>query len=93
MHCNQNLGASKGKVMDLYRWLWERLGKRPFTFILRDLWTQLEWLWQLVFFSLGVIVCFFFGWKVALIAFGIYTIGFIGGHIWWGTKHIPGQKG
>ena len=79
--------------MGIYKELWSKIGGRPWTYILRDLWTEVEWLWQLVWFGLGVLVCYFFGWKVAMICFGIYTIGFIGGHLWWGTKHVKGQEG
>jgi len=80
-------------MSNLYKWLWTKIGGRPWTYILRDLWTEAEWLWQLVWFGLGVLVCYFFDWKIAMISFGIYTIGFIGGHLWWGTKHIKRQEG
>jgi len=79
--------------MNLYKKLWSKVGGRPWTYIIRDLWTQVELMFQLVFYGLGVLVCYFFGWQIALITFGIYTLGFIGGHLWWGTKHVRGQRG
>jgi len=78
--------------MNLYKWLWTRIGKRAWTFIWRDLWHEAEYLMQALWFFSGVAVGVYFGWKIALIAWGIYTYGFINGHFFWGTKWIRGQK-
>jgi len=48
---------------------------------------------QGMWFFGGVCVGMLFGYKLALIVWGIYTFGYINGHIHWGTKWIKGQKG
>ena len=79
--------------MNPYKWLWSKIGGRPWTYILRDVWHEAEWVYQALWFAIGVVAASHFGWKGALIAFGIYTFGYINGHLWWGTKYIKGQKG
>jgi len=76
-----------------YKWLWSKIGGRPWTYIWRDIYHQAEYIIQLLWFSVGVVVGINFGWKLAYIFWGIYTIGFIFGHFHWGTKWIKGQKG
>ena len=76
-----------------YKWLWSHTTGRPFTYVWRDIYHQGEYIIQLLWFSAGVAVGINFGWKLAYIFWGIYTIGFIFGHFHWGTKWIKGQKG
>lgn len=84
-----------GGIVNWYKELWIRIGKRPWTFIARDLYHKFEY---------GVLVSLFVSgfalgwsglvsWKWLLVIMGAYTIGFIHGHFFWGTKYIPGQKG
>ena len=77
--------------MNPYKWLWSNTTGRPFTYILRDIYHQAEWLVQGVCFFIGIFVGIYFGWKIALIAWGVYTLGYIGGHIHWGKKYTPHQ--
>lgn len=79
--------------MNWYKMLWQNIGGRPWTYIGRDIYHETEWLMQVVWFGLGVVVGFFFGWKAALIFWAIYTFGYINGHFFWGTSWIKGQKG
>jgi len=79
--------------MNPYQWLWSRIGGRPWTYIWRDIYHQAEWLIQLLWFAGGGAVGIFFDWKIALIAWGIYTFGYLNGHFHWGTRWIKGQKG
>jgi len=79
--------------MNIYKWLWSKIGGRPWTYIIRDIWNEAEWLIQLIWFGIGVSCGVYFGWKLALIAWGIYTFGYISGHLFWGTKWIKGQRG
>lgn len=80
-------------MTDWYKWLWSKIGGRPWTYILRDVWHEAEWIYQLLWYVLGAALGIYLGWKVALIAFGIYTFGYLNGHLWWGTKYIKGQRG
>lgn len=79
--------------MNLYKMLWSKIGGRPWTYIWRDLWHQAEVLMQSLWFFIGVAVGVYFGWELALIAWGIYIFGFINGHFFWGTRWTKGQKG
>ena len=76
-----------------YKKLWSLIGKRPWTYIWRDIYHQAEYVIQLLWFSVGVAVGVTCGWGLAYIIWGIYTIGFIFGHFHWGTKYIENQKG
>lgn len=78
---------------NLYKKLWSLIGGRPWTYIFRDVWHEAEWVYQALWYAIGITVGIHFGWKIALIALGIYTFGYINGHLWWGTKYIKGQKG
>lgn len=80
-------------MINPYKWLWSRVGGRPWTYIWRDIYRQAEYVIQLLWFSIGVAVGVSFGWKLAFIIWGIYSIGFIFGHLHWGTKYIKGQQG
>ncbi len=79
--------------MDFYRELWSRIGGRPWTYILRDLWHQWEWVPQLWWFLLGFSVAQFTDWRGVAIAWAIYTYGYLNGHIHWGTRYKPDQHG
>jgi hypothetical protein len=78
-------------LANLYRRLWQTIGGRPWTYILRDIWHKYEglciigtiivgaalghWLWPLVFWLLLV-----------------FALGYLSGHLFWGTRYIPGQQ-
>ena len=78
---------------DLYRWLWSRIGGRPFTYILRDLWVDFEYLWIIGFTCLGVWLGHNYGWLLVLERLAWLTGGFILGHLFWGAKQIYRQRG
>ena len=82
--------------MGFYKWLYTHLTpwiKRPWTFFIRDLWNEAEWVMQTFWVAVGVILGYFFNWEVIVIAWAIYTFGYVNGHLFWGTKWIKGQKG
>ena len=79
--------------MNLYKMLWSKIGGRPWTYIWRDLWHHAEYLMQAIWLFTGVAIGVFFGWGWAGIAWGIYTLGYINGHFFWGKKWVSGQKG
>jgi len=82
-------------MKNLYRWLWTRIGGRPWTYISRDIYHELEYLILVSIFIGG----FWLGkselvsWKWFLVILAAYTIGYIQGHSFWGTKYIPNQQG
>ena len=74
-----------------YKWLWSRIGGRPWTFIWRDIYHQAEYIIQLLWFMTGVGVYIWLGWFGVLLWFLFYTYGYINGHFHWGTKWIKGE--
>jgi len=75
----------------LYRQLWSRFGGRPWTYILRDIYHEAEWLVQTLFFAIGAAGAYHFPWYVLAAAWSLYTAGYVSGHLFWGTRWRPGQ--
>jgi len=82
-----------GGKMDWYKVLWSKIGGRPWTYILRDLWHKAEVVWIILLVSLGVWLGHHFDWLTVLEILGVFTIGFIFGHLFWGKDYIPSQRG
>lgn len=80
---------------DPYKKLWSLIGGRPWTFISRDIYHKVEYLVLVSLFTGG----FFLGlsnlisWKWFLIIVGVYTVGFIHGHFFWGKEYVENQPG
>lgn len=74
-----------------YKWWWTRIGSRPWTYILRDIWHKYEGLSIIALVATGATASHFWGLKAVLIGLAIFTIGYIAGHLFWGRKYIPGQ--
>lgn len=78
--------------MKLYKYLWSRLGGRPWTYIIRDLWHRFEWLW-----IIGLLLTGYFlgsqGYDHMLGFLVAFNLGYVAGHVFWGTRYVPGQKG
>jgi len=78
-----------------YKFVWMRIGGRPWTHISRDIYHKCEYIVLTGLFTGG----YFLGssgllsWKWFLVLMAVYTIGFIHGHFFWGTKYIEGQDG
>ncbi len=79
-------------LANLYRALWSRIGGRPWTFILRDTWHQVEalWIFGLVLAGMGLQHWLPTMAPCLLLAFGL---GYVAGHLFWGKKYIPDQQG
>lgn len=77
----------------LYKKLWSKIGGRPWTYIYRDLWHKYEWFVQLQWFWIGIAVYHYLGMIGVAVFWGVYTLGYINGHFFWGTRYIPGQQG
>lgn len=75
-----------------YKWgLWKWIGGRPWTFILRDFWHKFEFVWIVGLVSLGVWLGHNFDWWAILIGWLVFSIGYIGGHLFWGKDYHEGQ--
>ncbi len=78
-----------------YKFLWSRLGGRPWTYISRDIYHKFEYVVLVSLFVAGFLVghCDLVNWKWLGILMGTYTLGFIHGHFFWGQPYVPGQTG
>ena len=80
--------------MDIYKWIWSHTPiNRPFTYWLRDLWHRFEFIWIIGLVAIGVFLGHHFDWLSILRIMGIFTIGYITGHLFWGKEYIPNQGG
>ena len=79
--------------MDFYKLIWSHtpIG-RPFTYWLRDLWHKFEYLWIIGLVAIGVTLGHHYDWIMVLKILGIFTIGFIVGHLFWGKDYIENQQ-
>ena len=76
----------------LYKMLWSRIGGRQWSFIARDFWHNYEGLCILGLVAGGAVACHFFGLLWVLIALGIFMLGYVAGHLFWGKEWIEGEK-
>jgi len=77
-----------------YKWgLWYWIGGRPWTYILKDLWHKCEIVWVIGLIAIGVALGHHFDWVEVLRIMGIFVIGFIGGHLFWGKDWVENQQG
>lgn len=78
----------------IYKKLWSLTPiNRPFTFWLRDLWHKYEFVWIIGLIAVGVWMGHHLDWIAVLKIMGIFTMGFIFGHLFWGKPYIPNQRG
>ena len=76
--------------MDIYKFFWKPFG-RPFTFMIRDCWHKIEFVWIIGLVAVGVCMGHHYDWITVLKVIGIFTVGFIFGHLLWGKSYIPGE--
>jgi O-antigen/teichoic acid export membrane protein len=69
-------------MFDPYKWLWKRIGGRPWTYIMRDFAYQNPIFLVLGFFLVGFVLGKYFHWSYVVPIFG----GILLGHLFWGTK-------
>jgi hypothetical protein len=77
---------------DIYEALWSRFGKRMWTYILRDLYHEYELAVFLIWFWLGIGVYYQWGFKGCGYFSAILCLGYLLGHLFWGTKWRKGQR-
>jgi hypothetical protein len=76
-----------------YKWLWSRIGGRPWTYILRDLWYKCEFLWIVIILSAGVALGHHYDWVEVLKTVAIFSVGYLFGHLFWGSEYKENQQG
>ena len=67
-------------------------GGRPWTYILRDAWHELEGLWIIGLVAIGALIGHWL-WEMIFWFLLVFALGYIAGHLFWGMRYIPGQKG
>jgi len=78
-------------TINVYKALWSRIGGRPWTYILRDWWDDYEFFWIVGLVGLGIWLGHSFTWQTVLKGWLIFSVGYIAGHLFWSTPHIPRQ--
>ncbi len=76
---------------NIYKKLYSIIGGRPWTFISRDIWHQLEYIMQVAWFFIGIGIYIWLGWFGVLLFFMFYTFGYINGHFFWGKTYVKNQ--
>ena len=60
---------------------------------MRDAWDDAEFFWIVGLVSLGIWLGHVYTWETVLKGWLLFSAGYITGHLFWGTPHIPGQRG
>jgi hypothetical protein len=76
----------------LYKALWSKVGGRPWTYIIRDTWHMLEGIWIISLVTAGAMLGHWL-WNLMFPFILVFAFGYIAGHLFWGTRYIPGQQG
>ena len=80
-------------MTDWYKELYSRIGGRPWTYVARDIYHKAEYIVLVSIFAGGFGAGYsnLISWKWFLVLMAVYTLGFIHGHFFWGSRYIPGQ--
>lgn len=76
-----------------YKKLWSLIGGRPWTYIMRDFYHEVEYVIIVGFFILGYFARDWLSFRDFWLIIGGVTVGYILGHLFWGRKWIKGQQG
>ena len=79
--------------MGIYRFFWSKIGGRPWTFVLRDIWHKFEIVWITGLVSLGVWMGHNYDWDVVTKLWLVFCAGYLFGHLFWGKKYQENQRG
>ncbi len=79
-------------MVNLYKEIWSRIGGRPWTFIIRDTWHRYEWFWIVGWAFFGAYLGNQYGMPWMLDRILWLTLGYILGHLFWGTGYVPDQR-
>ena len=81
---------------DAYKKLWEKWPGRPLTYAMRDCWYKYELFGQALWFVIGIgVLSIVLHYHLPLwlvpVTFGVYTWGYLNGHLFFGKPYQPGQ--
>ena len=76
--------------MNPYRWLWSRIGGRPWSFIIRDTWHKFEGLWIIGLVAVGALLGHWL-WDLIFWFLLVFALGYIAGHLFWSTPWKEGE--
>ena len=79
-------------LANIYHTLWQAIGGRPWTYILRDIWHKYEGLCIIALVAIGAILGYWL-WPFVFWLLLVFALGYIAGHLFWGKKYIPNQQG
>lgn len=79
--------------MNYYKELWKRIGGRPWTYIIRDCWHKSEFFWIVGLVGLGIWLGHIVDGKTILTLWIVFSLGYLAGHVFWGTTYIENQDG
>ena len=79
-------------LANIYRKLWQSIGGRPWTYILRDIWHKYEGLCIIALVAIGALLGYRL-WPFVFWLLLVFALGYIAGHLFWGKKYIPNQQG
>jgi hypothetical protein len=79
-------------LADIYRKLWQVIGGRPWSYIPRDIWHKYEGLCIIALVAVGAMMGHWL-WPFVFWLLLVFALGYIAGHLFWGTKYIPDQQG
>jgi hypothetical protein len=79
--------------MNWYEELWEKIGGRPWTYIMRDGYHNAPLPSILIVLAIGALIGHYTGFLAFLKILGILLIGILMGHLFWGTRYIPNEPG
>lgn len=74
-----------------YQAIWSKIGGRPWTYIIRDTWHMLEGIWIISLIAIGAALGHWL-WHLIFPFLLVFAFGYVAGHLFWGTRYIPGQK-
>lgn len=79
--------------MNIYKWLWSKIGGRPWTFIMRDFYHEVEFAVIIPLLILGWFSRDWLSPREGIFVLCGLVIGYILGHLFWGRRWIKGQEG
>ncbi len=75
----------------VYKFFWSKIGGRPWTYILRDIWHKWEGLIIIGLVAAGAVLGRWL-WHLFFWLLLAFSLGYIAGHLFWGKEYIPGQR-
>lgn len=85
------MSKTKQKAWVVYQWLFTHIGGRMWTYIIRDSYHDVPLLWLIGLVVVGAAIGHYVGWMTFLKFMGIFLVGVLAGHLFWGSRYIHEQ--